>query len=162
MTHADKLRSELDKVPEGVRYCDSPNFPEIQRLLQEGTPAENNILYISSDTNLSGGQPLSVKVENDQLVIRIGIDTLAEAAEFEGREPFWQYDEIAGDFVQYWKIIDNKGWAEDVVHALKEESEDGSTFVTDLLDKACEEALDQGSLSVWNPVEDPDGPEDYD
>ena len=108
------------------------------------------------------GQPLSVKVENDQLVIRIGIDTLAEAAEFEGREPFWQYDEIAGDFVQYWKIIDNKGWAEDVVHALKEESEDGSTFVTDLLDKACEEALDQGSLSVWNPVEDPDGPEDYD
>ena len=109
---------------------------------------------------MSADQTLSVKVEGDELVIRIGIDTLSEAAEFEGREPFWQYDEIVGDFVQHWKIIDNKGWAEDVVHALKDESEDGSTFVTDLLDKACEEALDQGSLSVWSPELGIPDPED--
>ena len=51
MTHAEKLQSELDRVPEGVRYCDAPNFSEIQRLLEEGTP------YISPDTNDWLSQP---------------------------------------------------------------------------------------------------------
>jgi hypothetical protein len=37
-THAKKLHEALSKVPKGMRYIDSPNFLEIQKLLEEGTP----------------------------------------------------------------------------------------------------------------------------
>jgi hypothetical protein len=107
-------------------------------------------------------QPLSCKIENDELVVRIGIDTLAEAAEYEGREPFWRYDEDFGNIVQDWKIVDNLGWAQDIVLELNKEKEDGSTPLTDLLDKMSENALDQGSLSVWSPELGIDDPEDDD
>jgi hypothetical protein len=100
--------------------------------------------------------PLRVKVENGQLVISIGINTLADAADFEGREPFWEYDEIVGNVVQKWKIIANLGWAEDIVRELTNEKEDGSSPLTDLLDKMSENALNQGSLNVWSPEFDGD------
>lgn len=107
-------------------------------------------------------QPLSAKLEGDELVIRIGIDTLAWAAEAERRETcFWEYDEVR-DYVQKWKIVDDRGWAEDVLHELKREEEDGSSPLTNLLDKMSEKALDQGSLSVWSPelgIPDPEGEE---
>ena len=106
--------------------------------------------------------PLQTKIENGQLVISIGINTLAYCAEFEGREPFWKYDDDKNDFVQVYKIIDSKGWAEDLVRELNREEEDGSTPLTDLLDKMSENALDDGSLSVWCSGDDPSDPEDCD
>jgi hypothetical protein len=33
-----ELMIELEKVPKGWRYIDSPNYPKIKRLLDEGTP----------------------------------------------------------------------------------------------------------------------------
>ena len=96
-------------------------------------------------------QPLSCKLEGDELVIRIGIDTLAWAAQSEGREPFWTYDWEKADFVQRWKVIDNLEWAKDVVREITREEEDGSSPLTNLLDKASEDALDQGSIAVWGP-----------
>ncbi len=100
--------------------------------------------------------PLNVKVENGLLVISIGINTLAEAADFEGRPPFWEYDYTVGNCVQKWKIVDNLGWAQEIRHELLEEKEDGSSPLTDLLDKMSENALDAGSLSVWSPEFDGD------
>jgi len=111
---------------------------------------------------MSASQPLSAKIEGDELVIRIGIGTLAWAAEFEGREPFWDFNEERNKFVQLWKITDDLGWAEDVCREINREEEDGSSPLTNLLDKASEEALDQGSLSVWSPELDPIDPEDED
>ena len=97
-------------------------------------------------------QPLSCKLEGDELVIRIGIDTLAWAAQSERRETaFWEYDYTVGDLVQRWKIIDNLEWAKDVIRELNREEEDGSSPLTNLLDKASENAVDQGSIAVWGP-----------
>lgn len=93
-------------------------------------------------------QPLSCKIEQNEVVIRIGIDTLAEAAEYETREPFWPYDDNTGNWYQRWKIVDRGEWARDIVHHLNDEAEDGSSLLTDLLDKASDIALDYGSLGV--------------
>jgi hypothetical protein len=116
---------------------------------------------MSADQTLSvkvEGDELGVKVEGDELVIRIGIDTLAFASE--ENDDWHQWDGVK--FVPLWKVVDNKGWAEDVIHEMLKEEEDGSSPLTNFLDKMSMSALDQGSLSVWNPVEDPNGPEDYD
>lgn len=111
---------------------------------------------------MSADQPLSAKIEGDEIVIRIGIGTLAWAAEFEGREPFWDFDLGLNKFVQRYKIIDDLGWAQDVCREINREEEDGSSPLTNLLDKASEDALDQGSLSVWSPELDPIDLEDED
>ena len=37
-----ELMAELEKVPEGTRYVDSPNFSEIARLLKESAPYIRN------------------------------------------------------------------------------------------------------------------------
>ena len=97
-------------------------------------------------------QPLSCKVEGDELVIRIGIGTLAWAAQSERRDtPFWVYEWEKAEYVPRWKIINNSEWAKDVVREINREEEDGSSLLTNLLDKASENALDQGSIAVWGP-----------
>ncbi len=78
--------------------------------------------------------------------------SLARAAYKEGigyREFLDYYRRAWG--VQQWKIINNLEWAKDVVREINREEEDGSSPLTNLLDKASENALDQGSLAVWSP-----------
>jgi hypothetical protein len=103
-------------------------------------------------------QPLSCKVEGDELVIRIGIDTLAFASE--NNDDWHEWDSRTHQFIPLWKVVANKGWAEDVAHEMLREEEDGSSPLTNFLDKMSGKALDQGSLSVWSPIWDPSGPED--
>lgn len=92
---------------------------------------------------------LTCEVVDDELIIRVGIDTLAWAAHSERREsPFWRFDEDLNEFTQDWKIVDNLGWAQEICHELNREEEDGSSPLTNVLDKMFETALDQGSLSV--------------
>ena len=80
------------------------------------------------------GQPLFVGVEDGQLVIRIGVDTLAYA--FEVGEENNPYDDEAMDFVRSWKVTDKLKFAKGVANHLCDEEEDGSTPLTDILDKA--------------------------
>ncbi len=83
-------------------------------------------------------QPLVCEVTGDELVIRIGIDTLAfadkERREYTARERY--------------TILNTLGFAEDVVRELEHEDELGATLLTDLLDKAMDEAIDSGSQFV--------------
>lgn len=106
-------------------------------------------------------QPLSCKIADDELVIRIGIDTLAFSCE-RCDDPFWCYNEVVGDFVQQWKVIDNQEWAVDVARELNREGEDGSTSLTRLIDKMFVKAMEHGSLGIWPTEEDfeDDGDED--
>ncbi len=91
--------------------------------------------------------PLSAHIENhDELVIRVGIDVLAYAEE--DREPFTTYDEKINDFRKVWSVTDPLEFAKDVLHELLDESEDGSSLLTNVLDMASKNALDQGSLGV--------------
>jgi len=80
------------------------------------------------------GQPLTIGVEGDELVIRIGVDTLAFA--FETGEDNQPFDEKANDFRRTWKVVDKHDFAKGVAIALCDEEEDGSTPLTKILDEA--------------------------
>jgi hypothetical protein len=81
--------------------------------------------------------PLSARIENDQLVISIGVSTLAFAAH-SSPEGY-----MAGS-----KIVNPLGFAKDVLAELTDESETGMTTITQMLDQGCEAAADQGSEHV--------------
>lgn len=94
----------------------------------------------------SGETPLSVEVQDGDLVIRIGINVLAFACDRSNENnPF---DDRANDYRQMFQVTDPLEFAKDVRIALCAEGEDGSTLMTDLLDKVCMEAIYQGSTGV--------------
>jgi len=80
------------------------------------------------------GQPLTIEVERNELVVRIGVDTLAFA--FETGEENQPFDEKANNFRRSWKVINPHKFAKGVANALCIEEEDGSTPLTKLLDGA--------------------------
>jgi hypothetical protein len=80
------------------------------------------------------GQPLTIGVEGDELVIRIGVDTLQFA--FETGEDNQPFDDKANDFRRSWKVVDKHKFAKGVGNALCDEEEDGSTRLTKVLDEA--------------------------
>ena len=86
------------------------------------------------------GLPLTTGVEADQLVIRIGVDTLAFC--FEVSEDNQPYDEKAGDFRRSWKVTDKHKFARGVAFGLLDEEEDGSTPISRILDAACIRAIE--------------------
>lgn len=90
-------------------------------------------------------QPLKVSIEDDQLVIRIGIDTLAFAAEHCPR--FYDYEK---DQVRlgppYAKVVDKPELAHDIIQAMTREEEDGSSPLSHFLDNVIVDAYEDGSL----------------
>lgn len=90
--------------------------------------------------------PLSVKIVDGDLVIRIGVDTLAFC--FDRHEENNQWDEGKEDFIQKLKIIDPDGFAKDVLIEMGREEENGSTPLTDFLDAMSQAAVEQGSIYV--------------
>ena len=80
------------------------------------------------------GRPLTIGLEGEELVIRIGVDTLQFC--FETGEENQPYDEKAEDFRRSWRVIDTHKFAEGVGIALCNEEEDGSTPLTKMLDEA--------------------------
>lgn len=85
-------------------------------------------------------QRLIAEVVDGRIVISIGVETLKYCHNQleHGFEPRKGY---GSGFL----ITNAEGFARDVVSRLKSEREDGSTILTDLLDKATEEAADDGS-----------------
>lgn len=90
--------------------------------------------------------PLSCKVVGGKLVIEIGINTLAFS--FENGEYNNPFDEKKNDYIRQNTVVDKVRFAEDVVNELKEESEDGTTPVHLLLDKAMENAVENGTEGI--------------
>ncbi len=85
--------------------------------------------------------PLSCIIEDGQLVIRIGVDVVAFIVnDHQSACP-------AASNKDGFVIKDPNGFAEDVVRELNSEREDGSSILTDLLDKAIESAKNNGSAS---------------
>lgn len=92
------------------------------------------------------GAPLDVKIERGALVVRIGIGTLAFAVTYaDWANP---YDEAIGDYVRSFAITDVPQFATDVMHEMLREREDGSTPLSDFIDRMSEEAINQGSLGL--------------
>ena len=79
---------------------------------------------------------LQVRIENDQLVISIGVTSLLFALQ------------IMDDWPEDLFVSDEAGFLNDLVNTLSAEAEDGSTPVHRLLDRAGIETLDQGSAHI--------------
>lgn len=88
-------------------------------------------------------RPLTIQIEEDELVIRVGVDTLALAA---SHSPyFFNPDE---PYLEEYMGIDNPYiLMEDVIRELNKEKEDGTTPVHLLLDDAIYSAYEDGSLA---------------
>ena len=95
-------------------------------------------------------KPLSVEIEGNELVIRIGLDTLAVAVEY---DPQLQvYDD---DLDEYFgpKVTNESKWAKEIVHALNSEEEGGTTLVHLMLDNAAMQALESGAEGILSAGE---------
>jgi len=91
-------------------------------------------------------QPLDVKVENGELVIHIGIHTLAHAVSYaDWAAPF---DTGCDDNIRTFAITDPEQLARDVLLEMQSEAEDGSSPLSDFLDAMTKAALDGGSAAV--------------
>lgn len=90
------------------------------------------------------GQPLTVKVSGGKLVIEIGTHVLAYAVACAD----WANSHDGEDYIRTFAITDPTQFAADVKHAMLDEREDGSTPLSDFLDKMAEAALDDGSMAV--------------
>jgi len=92
-------------------------------------------------------RPLAVNVTGGgELTIRIGINTLA--FRFNRQEDNTPYDEKANGFKRLYRVVDAVEFAKKVRTKLCREEEDGSTPLTDLFDKVCRNAIDNGCFGV--------------
>ena len=91
--------------------------------------------------------PLAVNVTGDgRLCVQIGIATLAFACE--RQEDHNPYNESTGGFKRLYRVTDAVAFAGEVRVELCREEENGATPLTDLLDKACTAAIENGCEGV--------------
>jgi hypothetical protein len=89
---------------------------------------------------------LSVTIEGVEVVIRVGIERLAWC--FEHGEGNTEYDEKRRDYIKQYEVIDNLQFAKDVIDAMQDEEDDGTTPFLAFLDHMYEKALDMGAQGV--------------
>jgi hypothetical protein len=106
---------------------------------------------------------LRCKIVGGELRISIGIDTLAFAFVNGPVGDKLTYDEETGDWDDSRLRVTNVAeFASEVVHALTDEQEDGSTPLTNLLDAAYQSVVDDGGQGFWTLGldEEPTSPSD--
>lgn len=82
---------------------------------------------------------LTVTIENGELIISIGIDTLKVATEYCELPGF-----LSNEYEPLFLVSDPGKWAESIKYALENEEEDGTTVVHEAFDKAFFFAMEQG------------------
>lgn len=82
--------------------------------------------------------PLTIGIEGHQLVIRIGISTLA----------FCTHAEVGGPLPEKCSVVDKRMWAKHVAAAMKAEEEDGATVINKAIDTAMRDAYYNGSVAI--------------
>lgn len=127
--------------------------PELMYLLGDGcvTNASDLLRAIEGQgvrKNDRRDTPLSLDVDaSGALTISIGIERLASCFEMTSENnPF---DDASNEFKKLYRVTDKQEFADEVRHALCDEREDGSTILTDLFDKACWNAIEDGCLGVF-------------
>lgn len=91
----------------------------------------------------SADEGLEVKVRGGKLTISVGIRCLA----FASVEALHRYDDGSGEYVAP-RVLDADAFAADVVTALLDEEEDGSSAISRALDAAMQKARDDGSIAI--------------
>jgi len=88
--------------------------------------------------------PLRCEIKDGAIDMGVGLNVLAFAAW--NHPGFW--DGESGTDVPNIKVIDLDRFAKEVMVEINREREDGSTLLTDMLDKAIEQAVGNGSEAV--------------
>jgi hypothetical protein len=78
-------------------------------------------------------------IENGDIIIRAPIDALPQVA-----EGAW----VIGALDKRWKVTDPAIFAKELLHALNNEDEQGTTMIHKMFDKAINEALEQGAEGI--------------
>lgn len=78
-------------------------------------------------------------IEDDAVVIRVALEALPMIV-----EGAWATDNLSTRY----KITDAMEFAKDLVRELNDESEDGSTRIHRMFDKAIENAIEQGAFGI--------------
>lgn len=97
-------------------------------------------IKFDTESKTPAGLPLTIGVEGDQLVIRIGVDTLAYCYEISEANHRW--DDNEDEYLKQWRVTDKHKFAKGVAIGLRDEEEDGSTPITRILDDACIRAIE--------------------
>lgn len=91
-------------------------------------------------------QRLTAEVIGNRIVISIGINTAAWATN--EHPDFYTYDEKVRDWTHKIQVTDIRAFAKEIVRAMLNEREDGSTITTDFMDKAILDAVEDGAVGV--------------
>ena len=97
------------------------------------------------------GHPAEVKIVDGYAVLAIPLDYFKNLVESDER--YSDYDENSEEF-KFAKVNDTEEWACDVVSALNQEDEDGSTLITKAIEEALNLAIEDGSEAINLPMED--------
>jgi|GEM_PF-2354853 len=97
---------------------------------------------------MNRNDPLKVTIEDGVLTMRIGVDVIAHAAKLSPR--LAHYDHKAGETFEP-KITDADKFAAEVMTALKDEDDEGSTLIHIALDQAMVNAVDMGAEGIELP-----------
>lgn len=155
-----RARALIDR--DGVQWDGSAHLAEVEAVSPLKKKDEEDVSRIRADNGaLEGeqhaksatsdvrspvnyyGKPLYVGVVDGVLVIQIGVETLAHATAFaDWANP---YNDEKKDYIRTFAITNALAFAKDVALAMEREEEDGSSPLTRFLDKAAEDALDEGS-----------------
>jgi hypothetical protein len=91
-------------------------------------------------------RPLTTEIQEEEVRILVGIDTLGFAAD--RLDSFNIFDTDKSDWVQKWKISDCLKFSKEVIKVMNEEGEDGSTPLTRFLDYMITCSLEKGAEGV--------------
>ena len=94
--------------------------------------------------------PLKCFIEDGVLVMQIGVECLAHAIKL--NPDLTEYDDKTGEWIEP-EITDADKFAAEVLMALKEESEDGTTLVHIAIDTAAMNAIENGAEGVKMPAD---------
>lgn len=94
--------------------------------------------------------PLKCFIEDGVLVMQIGVECLAHAIKL--NPDLTEYDDKTGEWVEP-KITDADKFAAEVLLALKDESEDGTTLVHMAIDTAAMNAIENGAEGIKMPAD---------
>jgi hypothetical protein len=91
---------------------------------------------------MSKNQKLKVEIKNNTLIISIGVSTLAKAIKI--GSGLFEDEDIDGKF----KIVNENKFAKSILSELQDEDEIGTTLVHTMLDKAGENAIENGCEGI--------------
>lgn len=97
---------------------------------------------------MNRNDPLKCFIENGVLTMSIGVACLANAVKL--NPDLAEYDSEAGEWNEP-EITDPDKFAEEVLRAVQDESEDGTTLVHIALDTAAANAIENGAEGIKLP-----------